>query len=116
MNARTSEITGPHTPTPPIVLAVPDPHIERWLLLDGAAFKAVFDRGCRAPDQKCNRDRYKQLLVDAIRSAGVTPSFGGIEFAEDIMRHLDIDRAARADDSFRCFIINLRAEFRRWQP
>ena len=31
----------------PVVLAVPDPHVERWLLLDGAAFKAVFGQGLR---------------------------------------------------------------------
>lgn len=43
-----------------IVCAVPDPHIERWLLLDSAAFKSVFGRGCNAPDQKCERTRYKK--------------------------------------------------------
>ena len=36
----------------PVVLAVPDPHVERWLLLDGAAFKAAVGHGCDAPDQK----------------------------------------------------------------
>ena len=66
MNARTSEVTGPHTPTPPIVLAVPDPHIERWLLLDSAAFKAAFDRGCRAPDQKCNGCRSRIGLKNSL--------------------------------------------------
>lgn len=115
LNARAREITNPHTPTPPMVLAIPDPHIERWLLLDGAAFKAVFNRGCRAPDRKCDRDRYKRLLVEAIRVAGVIPSLGGIEYAEDIMRHLDIDRASRADASFRHFVDNLRTEFQRWR-
>ena len=116
LNARTREIADPDTRTPPVVLAIPDPHIERWLLLDGAAFRTVVGRGCRAPDRKCDRDRYKQRLVEAIRAAGVEPSFGGIEYAEDIMRHLDIDRAARADDSFRRFIDNLRTEFQRWRP
>ena len=28
-----------------IVCAIPDPHIERWLLLDSAAFKSIFGRG-----------------------------------------------------------------------
>ena len=35
---------GDPVPPAPIVHAIPDPHIERWLLLDGAAFKAVFGR------------------------------------------------------------------------
>ena len=38
-----------------VVYAIPDPHIERWLLLDSAAFKAVLGRGCAAPRQKCER-------------------------------------------------------------
>ena len=47
---------------------------------------------------------------------GVEPILGGIEYAEDIIRHLDVDRAARADTSFRHFIDNLRTELQRWQP
>lgn len=92
----------------PAVLAIPDPHIERWLLLDGAAFKTVFGRGCQAPDQKCDRDRYKQSLIRAIYDAGVIPSLGGIEFAEDLVQAMDLDRAARADVSFKRFLDDLR--------
>ena len=62
----------PQNPPAPVVLAVPDPHVERWLLLDGAAFKAVFGQGCEAPDRKCSRNRYKDLLIAAIRAAGRT--------------------------------------------
>ena len=90
-----------------IVKAIPDPHIERWLLLDGAAFKRVFGRGCQAPDLKCDRDRYKDLLIDSIEQAGVIPSTGGIEFAADIIKNLDLRRASR-DPSFRRFVESLR--------
>ena len=99
----------------PIVHAIPDPHIERWLLLDGAAFKAVFGRGCDAPDQKCDRYRYKQRLVHAIFDAGITPNLGGLEFAEDIVQQMDIERAEQADDSFGRFVGSLRATFRGWE-
>ncbi len=92
----------------PAVLAIPDPHIERWLLLDGAAFRAVFGRGCQAPDQKCDRDRYKQALIRAIYDAGVIPTLGGIEFAEDLVQAMDLERAARADVSFKRFLDDLR--------
>jgi hypothetical protein len=111
---RVRELQDPETPAP-MVLAVPDPHVERWLLLDGAAFRAVFGRGCDAPDQKCSRDRYKQLLISAILATGVTPSLGGIEFAEDIIQHMDIDRAAQADRSFQRFVDDLRDALRRVQ-
>ncbi len=99
----------------PVVLAVPDPHIERWLLLDGAAFKAVFGQGCDAPDQKCDRDRYKQRLIEAIRGTGVTPSVGGIEYAEDIVRKMDVERAMQADRSFARFVDGLRTTFQSWR-
>lgn len=96
----------------PVVLAIPDPHIERWLLLDGAAFKAVLGQGCQAPDRKCERDRYKTLLIQAISNAGVVPSLGGIEFAEDIIREMDLVRAAAADASLRQFLDTLRLQLR----
>jgi hypothetical protein len=115
LNERIRELRDREAPAP-MILAVPDPHVERWLLLDGAAFRAVFGRGCDAPDLKCSRDRYKLLLIEAIYAAGVTPSLGGIEFAEDIIHHMDIDRAAQADRSFQRFIEDLRAALRGLTP
>ena len=98
-----------------VVHAIPDPHVERWLLLDGAAFKSVFGQGCQAPNQKCDRGRYKHLLIEAIRAAGIAPSIGGIEFAKDIVCKMDLNRAARADRSFRRFIDALNGGFRGWR-
>ena len=114
LNERIREFGEPEAPAP-MILAIPDPHIERWLLLDGAAFKAVFGRGCDAPDQKCDRRRYKQRLIEAIFATGVTPSLGGLEFAEDIVQCMDIERAAQVDDSFRRFVGSLRITFRGWR-
>ena len=114
LNERTREIGNPDVPTP-VVLAVPDPHIERWLLLDGAAFRSVFDKGCDAPDYKCSRDLYKQRLIEAIHATGITPGLGGIEFAEEIVQAMNIERAMRADRSLKHFVNDLRAEFRQWR-
>ena len=97
-----------------IVFAVPDPHIERWLLVDSGAFKRVFGRGCNAPDQKCERARYKKMLIDAIRESGITPSLGGIEYAEDIVKEMDLGQAARQDASLRRLLDDLSAVFRSW--
>ena len=91
-----------------IVRAIPDPHIERWLLLDGSAFREVFGRGCSAPDRKCRRDRYKQLLLDAICAAGGTPLLGGLEHAEELVAKMDLDRSMRADSSLARFVSDLR--------
>ncbi|AOV18746.1 hypothetical protein BJI67_16010 (plasmid) [Acidihalobacter aeolianus] len=98
-----------------IVFAVPDPHIERWLLLDSGAFKKVFGRGCKAPDQKCERVRYKKMLIDAIRESGITPSLGGIEYAEDIVKEMDLGQAARNDASLQRLLEEFNAVFREWQ-
>ena len=114
LNGRVKEIGNPQTPAP-LVLAVPDPHVERWLLLDGAAFKTVFGRGCAAPDKKCSRDLYKQRLIEAIDAAGTPPNFGGVEFAEDIVHHMDIKRAGRADRSLQRFVDGMRNVFRQWR-
>ena len=115
LNDRTREISQ-HVQgaSVPVVLAIPDPHVERWLLLDGAAFKAAVGKGCDAPDQKCDRSRYKQRLIEAVRDAGVLPILGGLEYAEDIVREMDIDRAAQADKSFARFVGDLLAALRSW--
>lgn len=106
-------------PPAPIIFAIPDPPIERWLLLDGAAFKAIFNKGCKVPDLKCNRDCYKQQLIQAIQSAettpGTTPNLGGIEFAEDIARKMNIQRAKHADSSFQRFVDAINHKFKRWK-
>ena len=114
LNERAREIGSQNAPAP-IILAIPDPHIERWLLLDSAAFKSVFGRGCNAPDQKCDRDLYKQRLSQAIYDAGIMPSLGGIEYAEDIVQQMNLERAKRADRSFRRFADNLSRTFQLWQ-
>ena len=94
-----------------LVIAVADPHIERWFLLDGAAFRDVVGYGCQAPDQKCEKDRYKSLLIKAVRDAKVEPLLGGIEYAEDLAKSIDLKRAGAADPAFRRFVSALRTKF-----
>ena len=111
LRQRIADLGHPATSVP-LVFAIPDPHVERWLLLDGAAFKEVLGKGCDAPDQKCSRGRYKQLLSDAVRGAGREPLLGGIEYAADIVGHMDLDRATGADASLRRFVEELRRALR----
>jgi hypothetical protein len=94
--------------------AIPDPHIERWLLLDSAAFKAVRGKGCSAPDQKCQRDRYKKLLMEAMIQSGVRPPLGGMEYAEDIVRAMDFERMEKSDPSLGYFLKSMRSKFNEW--
>lgn len=97
-----------------VVCATPDPHVERWLLLDSAAFKKVLGRGCSPPDQKCEKDRYKRLLIEAVRDAGRRPVIGGLEHAESIVNAMDLDRARDLGSSLGTLITELRRKFGRW--
>lgn len=97
----------------PAAYAIPDPHVERWLLVDAAAFKAQFGVGCAAPTQKCKRDLYKNLLREAIKKVGVTPLLGGIEYADDIIGHIDLTRR-QPDPSLEKFLDPARRRFRQW--
>lgn len=99
----------------PTVCAVPDPHIERWLLADSAAFKQVFGKGCNAPDHKCQKDRYKHLLAEAIRATGISPNLGGIEYSDEIVEAMNLERAGRHDASLAHFISNLKTVFNNWK-
>jgi hypothetical protein len=98
-----------------VVYAIPDPHIERWLLLDSAAFKAVLGRGCEAPQQKCERRRYKRLLMEAVRAAGVTPLLGGIEYADSLVKLMDLRSVESADESLGRLLKDLRTVFKAWE-
>lgn len=98
-----------------VICAIPDPHIERWLLLDSTAFKTVLGKGCQAPDQKFEKDRYKKLLIEAVLEAGLIPILGGIEHTADIVNAMDFQRVAQSDRSFRRFLTALQRQFRTWQ-
>ena len=96
---------------PITIYAIPDPHLERWLLLDSSAFKDVLRHGCSAPDQKCEKERYKKLLIEAVLNTGETPVFGGIEHTEDIVNAMDFERMVTADPSLGSLITEVRRTF-----
>ena len=98
-----------------VISMVPEPHIERWLLLDSEAFKTVFGKGCPTPDQKCEQDRYKRLLLNAIYEAGIDPSSAAVEYIEDLIKAVDLQRVAQIDKSIERFLSALHRRFRTWQ-
>lgn len=112
---RVSELTSIGPFQFPVVFALPEPHVERWLLLDGAAFREVVGKGCNAPDHKCERDRYKQFLHESVRQAGLEPILGGLEFAQDIVQKMDLQRAGRIDSALRLFTDELGRYLRAWR-
>lgn len=98
-----------------VISMIPEPHIERWLLLDSEAFKKVFGTDCSVPNRKCDRDRYKRLLLQAIRDAGVVPLLGGIEHTVNLVNAMDLEHLEQSDRSFRRFFSALQHRFEVWQ-
>jgi hypothetical protein len=98
-----------------VVYAIPDPHIERWLLADPAAFRTVLGRGCNLPQHKCQKDFYKQLLVEEVQAANVKPILGGLEYAEDIIAAMNLVHVEMSESSFEKLLKELKARFNQWK-
>ena len=98
-----------------VITMIPEPHIERWLLLDSEAFKTVYGKGCSAPDQKCERDRYKKMLLNAIYQATMVSPLDGMERMEELVNAMDFQRMVQSDKSLQRFLNLLQRQFRIWQ-
>lgn len=99
---------------PSYVLALPDPHIERWYIADPAALKRAADASVVLTRRKCGRDEYKRLLSNALRAAGHPVMVGGAEFAEEIVAEMDFYRAGKNEPSLRHFLETTRGVFKGW--
>jgi len=99
-----------------IVYAIPDPHVERWYLLDQRALKlaAGLPRAPELPQYKCKKGYYKSALSQALRDGGVSSILGGAEYAEKIVENFqDLDTLGRLDESFQAFVQDLRSALRK---
>jgi hypothetical protein len=91
------------------LVACPDPHVERWYLADPAALKVTLGVSAELPAVKCERDLYKQVLLNALVAAGHNVTLGGAEFADEIVEAMDLFRAGKNDASLKHCIDDLRA-------
>ena len=98
-----------------VISMIPEPHIERWLLLDPEAFKIVFGKGCPVPDQKCERGRYKNMLLNAIYQATEVSPLDAIERVDELVNAMDLERIAQNDRSIQRFLNTIQRRFRTWQ-
>jgi len=102
-------------PYPVVISAVPDPHIERWYLLDGQALAHAAGVPVKAvsPTVKCDKNHYKNLLKNAFTDQGIVPPFGGAEYGAIVAKSMDIYTAGTVDHSLRDFIDQVRSWLRR---
>lgn len=96
-----------------VVYAIPDPHIERWYLLDPQALLSTIGQSTPPPQYKCSRDYYKAVLRRLLQDAGIPSLLGGAELGKPIVDQMDLYHAAQVDPSFDRFVRDLRSAFRR---
>jgi hypothetical protein len=95
-----------------LVVACPDPHVERWYLADPDSFQSVVGRRPTVGKKKCARDYYKGALAKAVRDAGHPVTLGGVEFAPELVDGMDLYRAGKNDHSLGAFVDDLRGKLR----
>lgn len=98
-----------------VVYAVPDPHIERWYIMDQRAFKdgVGLNRAPDMPSYKCKRDYYKQVLNQALKDSNINSLLAGAEYAERIVENIqNLESFAEQNSGCRAFIEDLRRMFR----
>ncbi len=108
-------IKGNHPFNGKVVYAVPDPHIERWYLIDQRALKTGvgLDKAPALPKYKCEKDYYKQLLRQALRDANINSLLGGVEYAERIVENIQrLESLSQGDAGFGVFVRDLKRMLR----
>lgn len=95
-----------------VVVACPDPHVEKWYLADPMSFEIVVGSRPSVPDAKCKRHYYKELLRDAIREGGHPVMLGGVEFARELVAHMDLYRAGKTNPSLKALVDEYRSKLR----
>ena len=96
------------------VVGAPEPHIECWYLADPLALQRVLHGHAQAPvpDSRCGRNRFKRVLAQTVRQAGIEPAEGGIEYGALVIEEMDIYRACSNVPSLARFVAHLRRAFR----
>lgn len=100
---------------PDVITAIPDPHVERWYLLDVPALSKAAGSPIvtSAPAYKCEKNHYKTLLRKAFVNTGVAPPLGGLEYGPEVAQQMDLYAAAKQDHGLNDFVEKTRAWLKR---
>ena len=93
-----------------IITAIPDPHIERWYLLDNQALADAAEVPVQAvpPAAKCDKGHYKKLLKDTFAQHNLSPPLGGAEYGPRIAATMDLYAVGIADHALKDFLDQMR--------
>lgn len=95
-----------------VLIACPDPHIEKWCFADPGAMKRVVGLVPPSVPDKCERDLYKKLLRDTLAEAGAVSLTSEMEVAPDLVKEMDLFQAGKAEPSLKHLIEGLRSAFK----
>lgn len=101
-----------------VVYAIPDPHIERWYIMDQRAFKegVGIEQAPQLPTYKCQKGYYKNKLNQTLKEADVNSLLGGAEFGERIVESIEnLDAFSKQDNGLLSFVTELRIKMRNWK-
>lgn len=77
-------------------------------MMDPPTFQIVVGSEPRKEKMKCEKARYKNLLLKAIREAGHIPTLEGTEFAKELVEAMDLYRSGKEDQALKAFIQDMR--------
>lgn len=97
-----------------VITAIPDPHIERWYLLDNQALAEAAGVPIKAmpPTAKCDKRHYKKLLKETFARHDLSPPLGGAEYGPRVAAAINLYAAGVADHAFRDFTDQVRSWLR----
>ena len=106
-----AKVAGKSNTYPVVIAAIPEPHVERWYLLDLTALgkAAGVPIVAAAPAYICEKNHYKTLLRQAFKDSGITPPLGGLEYGPLIAQHMDLFAAAKQDHGLAEYVEKARA-------
>jgi hypothetical protein len=96
-----------------LIFAIPNPHIERWYLLDKRAFsRSTGIRGePKVPTYKCRRDIYKEAVRQALAASGIRALLDGAQYGERIATNMNLHAAGKLDAGLKRFVTELGGFF-----
>lgn len=101
---------------PDVVVGIADPHVERWMLADGEAFRQVVGKYPPADPGKCERGAYKRILAASAEEAGTlvltTPMQ---DLAPDFVEVMNLYRAEKQRPDLGRFMKDIKAVLRKFR-
>ena len=97
---------------PHYIIACPDPHIEKWYLIDPDGFQDIIGVYPKMQLEKCEKNYYKNLFRDYIKESGKPSLLGGIDFGGEIVQAMDFYRSGKNDASFKHMVEDIRNQLK----